>query len=84
LFPLLGPAGSLSDETLWRAVRWALDAQGFEGADRSPRVLRNTFGRRLLIAGRTNEEVSHLMGLASQRTVVRLRATFVAPDERLT
>lgn len=84
LFPLLGPAGSLSDETLWRAVRAALDAQGFAGADRSPRVLRNTFGRRLLIAGRTNEEVSHLMGLASQRTVVRLRATLVATDERLT
>lgn len=84
LFPLLGPAGSLSEETLWRAVRAALDAQGFEGADRSPRVLRNTFARRLLIAGKSNEEVSRLMGLASQRTVVRLRATLMAPGRNLT
>ncbi len=84
LFPLLGPAGSLSEETLWRAVRAALDAQGFEGADRSPRVLRNTFARRLLIAGKSNEEVSRLMGLASQRTVVRLRATLMAPGRSLT
>ncbi|MFP3709583.1 tyrosine-type recombinase/integrase [Paraburkholderia sp. SIMBA_009] len=84
LFPLRGPTGSLSDETLWRAVRDALDAQGFEGDDKSPRVLRNTFARRLLIAGKTNEEVSCLMGLASQRTVVRLRATLTVPSERST
>ncbi|OBR53975.1 tyrosine-type recombinase/integrase [Paraburkholderia tropica] len=84
LFPLRGLAGSLSDETLWRAVRAALDAQGFEGTDRSPRVLRNTFARRLLIAGRSNEEVSGLMGLASHRTVIRLRATLPQADERLT
>ncbi|MFP3709294.1 site-specific integrase [Paraburkholderia sp. SIMBA_009] len=84
LFPLRGAAGSLSDETLWRAVRAALDAQGFEGTDRSPRVLRNTFARRLLISGRSNEEVSGLMGLASHRTVIRLRATLPQADERLT
>jgi hypothetical protein len=41
----------------------------------SPRVLRNTYARRLLLAARTNEEVSRLLGLVSQRTVVRLRAT---------
>jgi hypothetical protein len=38
-------------------------------------VLRNTFARRLLAAGRTNEDTSRLLGLASQRTVTRLRAT---------
>jgi hypothetical protein len=37
--------------------------------------LRNTYARRLLLAGPTNEEVSALLGLASDRTVVRLRAT---------
>ncbi|WP_321818393.1 MULTISPECIES: site-specific integrase [unclassified Paraburkholderia] len=84
LFPLRGPGGSLSEETLWRAVREALDAQGHGGGDTSPRVLRNTFGRRLLIAGRSNDEVSRLMGLTSQRTVVRLRATLPVSGESLT
>jgi hypothetical protein len=41
----------------------------------SPRILRNTYARRQLLAGRSNVDVSQLLGLTSQRTVVRLRAT---------
>ncbi|MDR8731453.1 MULTISPECIES: tyrosine-type recombinase/integrase [Burkholderia] len=80
LFPLEAATGSLSEDTLWRIVRDALEATGFDGADMSPRVLRNTFARRMLLAGRSNEDASRLLGLVSHRTVVRLRATIPAPD----
>jgi site-specific recombinase XerD len=75
LFPLQATTGSFCEETLWRAVHEALDEIGFNGADRSPRVLRNTFARRQLLAGRSNADVSRLLGLSSSRTAVRLRAT---------
>ena len=75
LFALHAATGSFCEETLWRAVREALDEIGFKGGDRSPRVLRNTFARRQLLAGRTNADVSRLLGLSSSRTVIRLRAT---------
>lgn len=75
IFPLQASTGSFCEETLWRAVSEALDEIGFDGADRSPRVLRNTFARRQLLAGRSNADVSRLLGLSSSRTVVRLRAT---------
>lgn len=65
----------INDVLLGGIVRDALDAIGFTAPDMSPRVLRNTFARRLLLAGRTNEEVSRFLGLTSQRTVTRLRAT---------
>jgi site-specific recombinase XerD len=65
----------MSDMLLHKIVKPALEAIDFLAPDMSPRILRNTFARRLLLAGRTNEDVSRLLGLASQRTVVRLRAT---------
>lgn len=68
----------INDVLLGALVRDALDAIGFSAPDKSPRVLRNTFARRHLLAGRTNEEVSRYLGLASQRTVTRLRATLEA------
>jgi hypothetical protein len=64
----------MSDMVLIKIVRLALEAIDFRAPDMSPRVLRNTYARRLLLVGRTNEEVSALLGLASDRTVVRLRA----------
>lgn len=79
LFPLRAATGSFCEERLWRAVRGALDAIGFAGADRSPRVLRNTYARRLLLAGETNDDVSRLLGLTSDSTVVRIRATMPPP-----
>ena len=83
LFPMNAATGSFCEETLWRAVREALEAIGFSGPDMSPRVLRNTYARRLLLAGRSNHEVSALLGLRSQRTVVRIRAT-IPPSQAAT
>jgi site-specific recombinase XerD len=70
----------MTDMALIKIVRLALEAIDFCAPDMSPRVLRNTYARRLLLAGRTNEEVSALLGLASNRTVVRLRATIEAQE----
>jgi integrase len=76
LFPAPQTADKPTNDVLLGAiVREALDAIDFAAPDMSPRVLRNTFARRHLLAGRTNEEVSRFLGLASQRTAVRLRAT---------
>jgi hypothetical protein len=44
-------------------------------ADESPRLLRNTYGRRHLLEGKTKEQVSNLLGLSSHRTATRLRET---------
>jgi hypothetical protein len=62
-------------------VREALEAIGFSAPDLSPCVLRNTYAHRQLLLGRTDEDVSRLLGLTSQRTVVRLRATIPAPAQ---
>jgi site-specific recombinase XerD len=78
LFPAPGTGKAMSDMALIKIVRSALNAIAFRAPDMSPRVLRNTYARRLLLAGRSNEEVSRLLGLASDRTVVRLRATIEA------
>ena len=80
---LLFPAPRTSDKPindvlLGAIVRDALGSIGFIAPDMSPRILRNTFARRHLLAGRTNEEVRGFLGLASQRTVIRLRATLAA------
>jgi len=40
--------------------------------------LRNTYARRWLVAGRSHEEVSAVLGLTTHRTVVRLQKTI--PD----
>jgi integrase len=80
--PLFAPRTreAMSDMALIKIVRVALEAIAFRAPDMSPRVLRNTFARRLLLARRTNEEVSALLGLASDRTVARLRATIEARE----
>lgn len=75
LFPAPRGNGPINDMLMGLIVRDALEAIGFDAADMSPRVLRNTYARRQLIAGRTNFDVTVLLGLSSQRTVVRLRAT---------
>jgi site-specific recombinase XerD len=75
LFPAPRTGKSMSDMFLHKIVRPALEAIDFRAPDMSPRVLRNTYARRLLLAGHTNEEVSKVLGLSSERTVVRLRAT---------
>jgi hypothetical protein len=71
--------------TLGQCVQGALRAAGAAAADESPRLLRNTYGRRHLLQGKTNEQVSNLMGLSSHRTATRLRETIadaVEPDDQ--
>ncbi|MGF6780298.1 hypothetical protein P3T21_005527 [Paraburkholderia sp. GAS334] len=65
----------MNDMLLGIIVREALEAVDFRAPDMSPRILRNTYARRQLLSGRSNEDVSRLLGLVSQRTMVRLRAT---------
>ncbi|WGS55043.1 site-specific integrase (plasmid) [Paraburkholderia sp. D15] len=69
------PDRPVNDALLGTIVRDALDAIGFVAPDMSPRVLRNTFARRALLAGKSNADVTRLLGLASQRTAIRMRAT---------
>jgi len=75
LFPAPGQGGVVNDVLLGTVVKDALEAIGFVAPDMSPRILRNTFARRQLLSGRSNEDTTAMLGLVSQRTVVRLRAT---------
>jgi integrase len=75
LFPAPGSGTSINDVLLGTVVKDALAAIRFCAPDMSPRVLRNTFARRQLLSGRTNEDTTRMLGLVSQRTVTRLRAT---------
>jgi len=75
LFPSPRAVGPMTDEMLGRIVRDELLAIDVWLPDMSPRTLRNTFARRLLLAGRSNDDVMQLLGLTSQRTVIRIRAT---------
>ncbi|SAK96585.1 integrase family protein [Caballeronia temeraria] len=65
----------MQPDTMLKCVRIALRLADLSAADESPRSLRNTFGRRQIIAGKTKEQVSSLTGLSSHRTAARLRLT---------
>jgi site-specific recombinase XerD len=78
LFVATAAGKPMKPDTLVKCVRTALEAAGLSAADESPRLLRNTYGRRHLVAGKTNEQVSNLLGLSSHRTVTRLRFTLDA------
>jgi integrase len=65
----------MTDEMLGRIVRDELAAVAIRVPDMSPRTLRNTYARRLLLAGQSNDDVMRALGLTSQRTVIRIRAT---------
>jgi site-specific recombinase XerD len=71
----------MQPDTMLKCVRVALRRADLSAADESPRLLRNTFGRRHILAGKTNEQVSNLMGLSSHRTATRLRQTFGSWEE---
>ena len=75
LFPAPGRNGTMNDVLLGAIVKEALESIGFVAPDMSPRILRNTFARRQLLTGRSNEDTSRMLGLVSHRTVTRLRAT---------
>lgn len=80
LFPAPRGSGPVNDALLGKVVNEALEAIGFRAPDMSPRVLRNTYARRQLMSGRSNDEVARALGLASHRTVVRVRATLGANE----
>ncbi|ARF90934.1 putative phage integrase family protein [Burkholderia cenocepacia] len=69
----------MNDMFLLLVVRDALNAIAFRAADMSPRVLRNTYARRQLLAGHAHADVTAMLGLASMRTVTRIRQT-LPPD----
>ncbi|WP_186144347.1 tyrosine-type recombinase/integrase [Burkholderia gladioli] len=75
LFPSPRAGGPMTDEMLGRIVRDELLAIDVRLPDMSPRTLRNTYARRQLLAGRSNDDVMQMLGLTSQRTVIRIRAT---------
>ena len=70
----------MKDDTLGKCVRSALAALGISAGDMSPRLLRNTYGRRHICSGSTNDQVSNLLGLSSHRTATRLRQTIDVPS----
>jgi len=75
LFPSPRTGGPMTDEMLGRVVRDELIAVDIHVPDMSPRTLRNTYARRLLLASQSNDDVMRALGLTSQRTVIRIRAT---------
>ena len=75
LFIATAAGKPMQPDTMLKCVRAALSRAGLTAADESPRLLRNTYGRRHIVAGKTNEQVSSLMGLSSHRTATRLRQT---------
>ncbi|KND57252.1 putative integrase/recombinase protein [Candidatus Burkholderia verschuerenii] len=82
LFIATAAANPMKPDTLLKCVRTALREANLTAADESPRLLRNTYGRRQLIAGKTNEQVSSMLGLSSHRTATRLRQTLDVPAVR--
>ncbi|MGT2455147.1 tyrosine-type recombinase/integrase [Cupriavidus basilensis] len=78
VFSLKSSGTPITEISLGRIVRTALEAIEFEAEDMSPRILRNTFCRRQLLAGRPSDAVSKLLGLASSRTCDRIAATIDA------
>lgn len=79
LFTLRQNGQPITDMSLGRIVSEILNTIGATDVEMSPRTLRNTFCRRQLLAGRPREEVSQVLGLASNRTCDRILATIHQP-----
>lgn len=75
LFALRASGKPVTDMSLGNLVRDAFAEIGHEAPDMSPRILRNTYCRRALLAGVPRERVSQLLGLASNHTCDRILAT---------
>ncbi|BDC45426.1 tyrosine-type recombinase/integrase [Paraburkholderia terrae] len=81
LFVATASGKPMQTDRLGVYVRTALHRADISAVDESPRLLRNTYARRHLGDGMSNEQVSGLLGLMSHRTVTRLRATLDEIDE---
>ena len=77
LFTLTSAGTPVTDMSFGNIVRAAFDAIAYHAPDMSPRILRNTYCRRALLQGMAGDEVSRRLGLASNRTVDRMRSTIV-------
>lgn len=75
LFTLLPDGRPITDMSFGRIVGATLSAISATDVEMSPRTLRNTFCRRQLLASRTHDDVSQMLGLASNRTCARIAAT---------
>ncbi|WP_172966215.1 tyrosine-type recombinase/integrase [Cupriavidus pauculus] len=82
LFSLQRTGTPITDMSLGKIVREAFAAVGHEAEDMGPRILRNTYCRRLLIRGVAPDAVTERLGLASNRTVARIAATLDAPGSQ--
>lgn len=71
----------IGEWTLNQLVKGALEAIEFTAEEMGPRLLRNTYARRQLLNGRTDADVSALLGLVSLQTVHRIRLTMVGESE---
>lgn len=79
LFTLKRVGTPITDMSLGKIVREAVACIGQDVQNMSPRILRNTYCRRLLMRGVAPEAVTERLGLASNRTVVRIAATIDLP-----
>lgn len=77
LFTLTSAGTPITDMSFGIIVRAALEAIAYGAPDMSPRILRNTYCRRALLQGMAADDVSRRLGLASNRTVDRMRSTIV-------
>ncbi|WP_017510994.1 MULTISPECIES: tyrosine-type recombinase/integrase [Cupriavidus] len=79
LFSLRRTGTPITDMSLGKIVREAFATIGHEAEDMGPRILRNTYCRRLLLRGVAPDAVTERLGLVSNRTVERIAATIDAP-----
>lgn len=79
----LRPSGTpITDMSLGNIVRDAFEAIDYKAADMSPRILRNTYCRRALLAGVPRDRVTEWLGLTSNHTCDRVLATIQGPTDR--
>lgn len=79
LFSLRRTGTPITDMSFGKIVREAFATIGHEAEDMGPRILRNTYCRRLLIRGVAPDAVTERLGLVSNRTVERIAATIDVP-----
>lgn len=76
LFPTTaGSIQAMTAREVYLITRAALEASGFSGKQRGPQTLRNTFIRRQLWFRRDAATINAWTGLASERTIKKIRRT---------
>lgn len=78
LFSLKRTGTPITDMSLGKIVREAFAVIDHEAEDMGPRILRNTYCRRLLHRGVPHDAVTERLGLTSNRTVSRIALTIDA------